>query len=61
MEAREEGGEEGGVTERVRTALVFAAVVGSLVYAFIPPGQPQWIGTAGALLGGELLVRARSQ
>lgn len=46
--------------DRARTVLLFAAAVGSLVYAFIPPGNPQWIGTAGALLGGELLVRARN-
>jgi hypothetical protein len=48
------------VIEHVRTVILLAAAVGCLVYAFIPPGNPQWIGTAGALLGGEALARARN-
>jgi len=47
------------VAERVRTILLFGAAFGCLLYAFIPPGRPEWIGTAGALLGGEMLARAK--
>lgn len=47
--------------EHARTALLLVAAAGSLVYAFIPPGNPTWIGAAGALLGGEFLARARTE
>lgn len=47
--------------EQIRAALLSLAALGSLVYAFIPPGNPAWIGAAGGLLGGEALARARSE
>jgi len=47
------------MTESARTIILLAAALGCLIYAFIPPGNPQWIGTAGALFGGEALARAR--
>jgi hypothetical protein len=49
------------MTERVRTALLSIAAIGCLVYGFVPPGNPAWIGAAGAILGGETLVRAKQE
>jgi len=47
--------------DHIRTAILLLAAVGCLVYAFVPPGNATWIGSAGALLGGEFLARARSE
>lgn len=49
------------MSEQIRTAILSLASVGALVYAFVPPGSPEWFGAAGALLGGEALARAKGE
>lgn len=45
----------------IRTWLFLIGGAGALVYAFIPPSNPVWVGIAGTLLGAEPLARAKDR
>jgi hypothetical protein len=47
-----------GRHEHVRTYVLLAVAVGCFAYAFAD-GNPAWIGTGGALVGGEALWQAK--
>lgn len=44
-----------------RTWIFLIGGVAALVYAFIPPANPVWVGIAGTLLGAEPLARAKDR
>lgn len=46
------------MASQVRTLVLTFAAVGCFAYAFID-GNPAWIGSGAALLGGEALANAR--
>lgn len=47
--------------QTVRTWGVTLGGIACIVYAFVPPTNPVWVGLAGTVWGLEPMIRARSQ